>query len=331
MVMVMVTTPQKNDLWRQHHHAVEQGQFKIALGIARREVDRYSQAGDLKHAGVWMRAISNVLHLQGIHTEAAKVCRAAVRLQPDPYERGLSLIQLGQMLTLSGQYKTALDAYRRARTIADQFPDDIYIWTHFFGNRALVYMRTGHIDKAIIEWEGAASLLRQHGHLWRSAIYINNIAFLLLSGCHLREAEQRLIEALELIEEDPHLHTEAVICDSFGCLYTLMGRPIESQRFLKRAIKIFERLPDENQLVSSLIHLSELYETLHHYDDARDEAVKALDLAAGLGREALVAEAREQLKRVTLTQIRSDAMDLAASSTTRPSSKVIHLEDYRAV
>src|SRR5262245_4237701 len=100
----MGMTPQKNDLWRQHHHAVEQGRFKIALGIARREVDRYSRAGDLKHAGIWMRAISNVLHLQGIHTEAVKICRAAVRLQPDAYERGLSLIQLGQMLTLSGQY-----------------------------------------------------------------------------------------------------------------------------------------------------------------------------------------------------------------------------------
>jgi tetratricopeptide (TPR) repeat protein len=318
--------PQIHNLWREHRQALEAGNLKTALRTARLGVRAYVHADDLKHAGIWQRAVSNVLHLQGQYSGAVREARAALKIQPDIYERGLSLIQLGQMLTCAGRYRAAFTTYDQALEVANRFPKDTYMWTHFFGNRALAYMRTGQIDKSIIEWEGAASLFRSNGQYWRAALYVNNIGFLLLKGGHFREAERRLMEALELIEQDSHLHSEAVVYDSFGCLYTLMGRYGDARVFLRRAIRTFETLPDKAQLASTVLHLSEMHKSMGQFEDAHTTGVRALDLALEVESKPLIAEVREHLKRLALTQAQKPVKEPETVACIL--SKVVRLQDY---
>jgi tetratricopeptide (TPR) repeat protein len=125
----------------------------------------------------------------------------------------------------------------------------------------------------------------------------------LLTAGHWKEAEQRVLEALELIEEDPHLHTEGVIYDSLGYAYTLMGQHIDAERFLRKSARILESLNDKSQLVGTLLHLSELYQSLRRYETARLEAARALALATEIDSEPLRIEARDRLKGVMLGQL----------------------------
>src|SRR5215213_7859944 len=206
-----VSSRKASNLWREYHCAIGRGDLPAALSTAARAVSLNRDGGDLRQAGIWQRALSNVLFLQGRYREAVTEGKRALTLHVDNYEKALSLVEVANVQTYTGKYKSAFHYFNRALTAARQYPDDLYLWTHFYGNRALAYNKTGQFDKAIIDWEGAADLLRAHGHLWRAAAYLNNIGYILTTAGHLKEAEQRVLEALELIEEDPHLHTEGVI------------------------------------------------------------------------------------------------------------------------
>jgi tetratricopeptide (TPR) repeat protein len=244
-----------------------------------------------------------VLFLEGRYREAAKEALLAVSSQPDAYERALSLVAVGQMETYAGRYKRAFVAFEQARQLANQFPEDLYLWTHFFGIRAITYRRTGRFDEAIIDWEGAADMLRSHGHFWRSAAYLNNIGFLLAKMGLLGQAEQKLLEALDLVDREPNPNAEATICDSLGYTYARLGQYINAERFLRKSVRLFEKLTDDAQLVGSLLHLSEFHERIKHYETARSDAVRALQLAVQIKSESLIADSRDRLKRIALAHL----------------------------
>jgi tetratricopeptide (TPR) repeat protein len=322
---------QVNNLWRDYKRAIEGRNLDLALKITRRGVQFYNERNDFRHAGIWARAGANVLYLQGKYTQAANQALLSVRGQPDIYEKALSLVAVGQMKTYSGKYRSAFYYFNKAAQLGENFPGDTYFWTHLYGIRALAYRRTGKFDRAIIDWEGSAALLRRQGQLRRAAAYLNSIGFLLLSGKHVKEAEQRLLEALELIEQDPDPYTEAAIYDSLGSTYTLMGNTADAERFLRRSVKIFMALENKAQLAGSLLHLSDLHQKMARYDDAHEAAVRALDLGLELKNEPLIGEAREQLKNLTLSQIRErqDGPFELEREAVAVTPKIVRLDDYR--
>lgn len=289
--------------WREYHSAIGRGDFRTAMSTAQQAVSINRDIGDLRHAGIWQRALSNVLFLQGRHREAVKEGKRALKMHVDNYERALSLVEVANVQTYTGKYKSAFAYFNQALLVAREYPDDVYLWTHFYGNRALAYNKTGQFDKAIIDWEGAADLMRAQGHLWRAAAYLNNIGYILMTAGHWKEAEQRVLEALELIEEDPHLHTEGVIYDSLGYVYTLMGQHIDAERFLRKSAKILEGLNDKSQLAGTFLHMSELHQAQRRYETARMEAARALALATEIDSDSLRVESRDRLKGVMMGQL----------------------------
>ena len=298
-----VSSHNTSNLWREYHGAIGRGELPVALSTAERAVSLYKASGDFRQAGIWQRALSNVLFLQGRYKEAVAEGKCALKLHIDNYEKALSLVEVANVQTYTGKYKSAFTYFNQALSAAREYPDDVYLWTHFYGSRAHAYNKTGQFDKAIIDWEGAADIFRASGHLWRAAAYLNNIGYILLTAGHCKEAEQRVLEALELIEEDPHLHTEGVIYDSLGYAYTLLGQHIDAERFLRKSARILESLDDKPQLVGTLLHLSELYQSLRRYETARLEAARALALATEIDSEPLRIEARDRLKGVMLGQL----------------------------
>lgn len=295
--------PKDGDLWRVYKRALESGDYSLSTDVAKRGVQVHLEKGDLRHAGIWQRALAAALYYQGRFDDAAASIKAAISSHLDDYERAVSLTTLATIYTHTDRYRSAFATFKRAFELAKSFRCDTYLWTHLYGCRATAFRRVGKTDKAIVDWEGAADLLRGEGYLWRAAYYINNIGFLLTKGGHLEEAEQRLLEALELVEEDPNAYAEAGICDSLGYLYTLKGEEFNAERFLRRSAKILGKLGDKNQLIGTLLHFSEFYECKRQYETAYEYAERAVKLAIEAGSESWIAEARDRFKWIMVAKL----------------------------
>ena len=138
----------------------------------------------------------------------------------------------------------------------------------------------------------------QRGFGWRGAAYLNNIGDSLTSLGRTKGAEEYLLRALELIESDPHPHTEAVIYDSLGATYTALGQHHAALRCLRRAIETFDKLGDRAQKVVCLIHMSQLREATGHLPLADEMADEAHRLGVETGSRSLIATASERLKEI---------------------------------
>jgi len=157
---------------------------------------------------------------------------------------------------------------------------------------------TGDLDQAIIEEEIAANICLQNGWLSDAAVLINNIGFYTAGPTKAIEAEKRLLYALDLLKRDPYLHTEAAIYDSLGYVYSIKGLQSQAEKLLTKSVKLFEVFSDKSQLIGSLIHLSQLYDRMRRWKQARSEAERALQLATEINSESLCTEARNQLESI---------------------------------
>ena len=298
-----MTVNRTTNFWRLYHRAVRDGDLAGALAIAARAARLYKKQGDNRHAGIFLRALANTYFLSGDYNKGAREAKRSCGFFSDRYEEALSLIAAGQNLTYAGSYKAAFTQFDKALDAAREFPQDVYLLTHLFGIRATAYERVGSFDNAIVDREGAASLLCDQGQYRRASLFINNNGFLLIKQRCLDEAEERLREALDLLRQEPHLHTQGVIRDSLGYLYTLMDRHNEAERHLEKSIAIFERVSDNAQLIGSLLHLSELRQRQLRYDEAHGLALRSLDLASEIESQPRIADARDRLKQVTLDRV----------------------------
>ena len=274
------------------------GEMARAHNIASRAALRYEEGDDLKLAGSWRRAVSSTLYYVGKYDEAALEAERSAEIQPDPYERALSLILLAQTHTWRLKSNEAFSALGRVEEIARSFSNDVLLRAQICSSRGIAFGAQGDVDQAIVELEGAAALMCKSDRLWAAAGASNNLGFWLARERRFNEAEQRLVFAHKLLEKDPNLHLEAAIYDSLGQLYTLMGRHASAERLLREAVRVFQRLPDNVLFVVSLLHLSELHQHMRQYQSAREEAACALKLATDTKLNRLSAKARGLLLAV---------------------------------
>jgi len=290
---------QVNDkLWRDYRGAVAKGEMAIAHNIASQAALRYEEGDDLKLAGFWRRAVSSTLYYLGKYGEAALEAERSAEIQPDAYERALSLILLAQTHTWDLKSNDVFIALGRVEEIARSFRKDVLLRAQVCSSRGIAFAVQGDVDQAIVELERAADLMCESDRLWAAAGASNNLGFWLARENRFNEAEQRLVFAHKLLEKDPNLHMEAGIYDSLGQLYTLMGRHADAERLLKESVRVFQRLPDNVLFAVSLLHLSELHQRMRQYQSAREEAARALKLATNTKLDRLSAEARGLLLAV---------------------------------
>ena len=288
--------PQKPcDLWRRYHSAIMGKKYRDALATATFAVEYYTELGDLRHAGIWQRVVTNVHYLSGKYRKATDAAEQAVMIQPDRYELALSYVILSKTQLFMGSVKAAFDSLGEAEKIGKAFEEDDYLWGHFHSQAAVAYDRSDQPNKAIVAHGSAARLFQRQGLKWRAALALNNMAFLLTEQRIYDEAERWLLEAIELVNQDPHLHTKACIYDSLGHLYILMERFDDAEWLLNGSAEIFESVEDYAQLVGTLVHLSELFNRTARFKDAVDTAVTALQYARDCRNTVLIEQADKQL------------------------------------
>jgi len=290
----MQSRPYKN-LSLNYRNAVVRGDIMSAHSIALQAAHFHEERDDLKLAGLWHRAVSSTLYFRGNYSEAAIEAELSADMQPDAYERARSLILLGESNALCLKPNAAFIALGRAEEIARFFRKDTFLKARIHAFRAVAFSSTGDLDQAIVDAEKGAELDRQSGGLLKAATALNNLGFWLAKERQLKEAERRLLCALELVEKDPRLFVEAGINDSLGYVYTLMGRHDDAELLLKKSANILVRLHNHAELAVRLLHLSELHQQMRQYQRARDDAAQALKLATETKLDHLRTEARNLL------------------------------------
>ena len=284
--------------WRLYHRAMREGDAVTAVTIARRAARMYTKAADDRLAGMWRRALSKALFHGGDLGAAHRAAYRASINQPDQYERALSLVNFAAIATLLDRHGDALGYFDVAARVSEEFPDDAYLWGHFYGARALTYKRTGRHNRAIIDSEAAIAMLEQTGEYAGAAMLANNIANLLMElGCH-EEAENRLRTALKSLKKRPVPHYKAVFQDSLGYLYVLEESYDKALKLLTKSEEGFTKLGDKPQLIGTVLHLAELFERKHSWVKARRHAARAVELATEIGDAKLFAKAEEILTRL---------------------------------
>ncbi len=291
-------SPETRGFWRLYHQAMRQGDGVTAVTIARRAVRQYVKAGDDRLAGMWRRALSKALFHRGDLEAAHRAAYRASINQPDNYERALSLISFASYATLLDKHGEALGYFDVAAGVGAEFPDDTYLWGHFYGARALTFKRTGRRNRSIIDSEAAIAMLEESGEFAGAAALANNVAYLLMDmGCH-DEAGNRLRAALRSLRKRPVPHYKAVFQDSLGYLYILEERYDEALPLLTASAEGFTQIGDKPQLIGTVLHLAELFERKHSWLKARKHASLAVELATQIGDAKLLAKANELLNRL---------------------------------
>ncbi len=142
---------QVNDnYWKDYRGAVAKGEMTRAHKIASQAALLYEEGDDLKLAGFWRRAVSSTLYYLGKYGEAAFEAERSADIQPDPYERALSLILLAQSHTLSSRSNGAFIALGRVEEIARTFRKDIFLMAQLYSTRALAFGSVASVDQALV-------------------------------------------------------------------------------------------------------------------------------------------------------------------------------------
>lgn len=278
--------------------AIVSGHIPRAQNIATRLAALHEARGDADNTGSWLRCLSRALLLQSKYAEGYAAAERAAEIHTDPLKRSYALAALASHQDGLAQYSHALLTLGQAEEIARFFPEDLRLKFFLKEGRAYSLFHVGAIDDALSEWEKAASLKIKSRYLSQAAISYNNMGYVQLRQNRLKEAEDWLLRALELMEKQPHLHNEAGIFDSLGYAYTLMERYDKAQQYLDRSAHVFEAIPNKAQLVGTLLHRSALYERKREWKTAQEEARRALQIATDIQLEHLRRKAQERLASI---------------------------------
>jgi len=285
------------DLSGAYRSEVALGNISQANSIALQATDLYEKEGDLKQAAIWRRVRFDTLFMQGRFDEAAAEASLSAEIQPDVYERARSLVRLAVGLMFSSNYHGAFIALGRGEEISRSFRDDLRLMAELRACRGLAFDRTNDVDRGLSDYEEAAQLYTQAGSARQAAAQYNNLSYLLARNKQLKDAEQYVLKALELLARDPNPHIEAATCDSAGFIYARLGRYSEAETFLDRAVSLFEHNENQAELLPALLHLSEIQEQCGHPQAARETARRALILAPAVNLDP-VRETADRLLRL---------------------------------
>jgi transcriptional regulator with PAS, ATPase and Fis domain len=299
-------------LWRvrqiqtiEYEKALAKGEIQKAQTIALQLANSYEEMADFKNAGIWYYALSWPLYYQGRYEESARVAEKAIQLQPDPYERALALTCLANLNTLMGRFNATFTCLGRAEEISYSLIQERVLLAKIYECKAFAFHKMGDLDRALFENKFSINLYLEDNLPAYAAVLINNDGFYSAKAQRLKLAESSVFQALDLIGKEPNFYCQAGILDTLGFIYTATGKYNEAEKLLNKALHSFEDLQNKVLAAGSLIHLSQLYDRMRRWKQARSEAERALQLATEINSESLCAEARNQLESIESTILKN--------------------------
>ncbi len=223
-----------------------------------------------------------------LHIDSARsleIAEEICRLEPDGSVRALGLMARADALRELGRYVEATAAYQAAADVYRQAGDDVG-WARTRIGATATARYTGTQGQVLLDLEEARRILSDHGLLLRLA-RLETSAGLLLAALGRSEdalgAHQRALVAAEKLAPRDEL-LEAEVLSNLSVAYYQVDDFARAQEFLERAVAIFEREGQRENVARAHRNYARFAAASGHYS-------KAL-AAVGPGRRALLSVGR---------------------------------------
>jgi transcriptional regulator with GAF, ATPase, and Fis domain len=290
--------------------ALRKGQLPIARSLAENGVRDSEKCEDWKRAGIWYRGLAYYYRIQGKYSDSVNMARRAANIQPDEYQRALSLQMLAPCVILQEpDPAVAANALNMAEEACRAFPRDVYLSSCFLESKAFYSLLVlGDVERAVCYWQEGVAVLRRDSLTCYGADLVasnlSNLAFDLATLQGPRQAEEQLLKAFDLLRVAPDLPVLANAYDSLGFAYMLMGKLSPAESLFIKSVRIFRWLGHDPSVCDTLLHQSELYDRLRKPRLARLHAERALEIATDVNLRRLIVQARDRMSSIE-TLVRS--------------------------
>lgn len=264
-----------------------------ALELSREASDPSLQVEALHNVGVTHEA-------QGNYSEALSYELKALELREslgDEVKTANTLNNIGIIHDERGDYKEALEYYYRAHQIYEKAGDRQKI--------AMVSLNIGVVLKAQADYALAAKYYRNAMLIYRAmdnrfgtaACYANLGSVFYYTEDYDSALHYSLLATREFEQQNILQFIPTTICNA-GMAYDKLGKRSEAMQYMLRAVKLNEEYDNKKELAFSLIYLAGIYRHQHQMENARQAAMRGLDIATTIDAQQQVMEARKELSSI---------------------------------
>jgi tetratricopeptide (TPR) repeat protein len=291
-------------VWRR------KGDLRLTLEYLERGLELFRAAADARGIAGSLDDIGRVLAMLGRYDDAfAKITEALARRGKGGDKRSIaaSLSNLGSLQQARGLFDAAQTCHRDALALRAAAGDR---WGTIISenNLAAVSFELGDKVEARAMWQKGLGEAEAIGALPLSALILTNLGELALDEQKLEEAQRRLDDALEIIEdiEDRQLETEA--CRHLAALESQLGHTPKARALAERAVSIAQKAGLREKEAQALLTMGQVLST-SLYDAERTVVTsagaapatayfeRAIELFRQLGNDGALARALEAYGR----------------------------------
>jgi len=235
------------------------------------------------------------------HASAVQCLRKALALfgSPSVADRGEeagTLVKLAYAYDVQGKRAEALEAYRKALTIAEAMPDRATACAALQGI-GWVHRSFGESAQALDAQRRALELARQTGDPVRVAESLYALSAVRMDRGDYREAQAALDESVQLYRTAGNEYGLMMAENARGAVAYRQGDLDASRAHLERSLALARRLQSRSDLAYAMMNLGELCSQQGRFKEAAQMLAGAVDAAAATHAPDLLAAVRTTLAR----------------------------------
>jgi tetratricopeptide (TPR) repeat protein len=279
---------------------LERGDLPSAYSAAQQLLQRSLAAGEEAYPGAaydiagahWM--LGRVLRKGGASEEALGMLAKAQRRFQVLADAGnisaegmvsTAISESGDCLSDLGRLDEAASAYQEAIKRDEKLKDQRGIAVSK-GNLGTVRMLQQQYAEALEIFAEARNMFQSLGEPRTVAIFWHQIGMVHRRAGQYEQAERAYRQSLAIMVQQKNLSGEAISMTELGNLYNNMGRLEEAVRCYRQAADIHVKLQDQRYEGMDRNNMADVLIRLQHYDEARNELLRAIECSRPYGHTA---------------------------------------------
>ena len=223
-----------------------------------------------------------------------RIYRKLLSLEKDKKMRLYSLIRLGSLLSLKGEYADAINFCYEGLKIAKELGDKFGIAAALH-QIAMIYQQRGDYDKAIELYEESIKIKKELGDKSGIAKTLHNVAAIYQDRGDYDKAIELYEEVKKTFEELGDKSGIAATLHNIANVHYLRGDYDKAIELYKESIKIEKELGDKSGIAKTLHNIANVHYLRGDYDKAIELYEESIKIAKELGNKLGVAYTLAQL------------------------------------
>ncbi|GLZ32474.1 SARP family transcriptional regulator [Lentzea sp. NBRC 105346] len=245
-------------------------------------------------------ALRGYFYTQGLPVEwreTAKISLASARSPRDEMGQLAMLFSLGTLYWMTGQHRIGLDYYLQAIPIVEQLGSLPQVEAAVLSNAGSVYIDLGELEHAATHLERALVITRRVRSDQLQATALFNLGGVYLQLGQLDRAMVSFEEALEVGTRLDSWITQANSMRALGEVHALLGRPETAASYFVQAGALYDRAAARSFAHTTHEGLAITLTMRGRFEEAAEEARKAVAIATDLEIIKSVCDAKNMLGR----------------------------------